>query len=94
MDYSRAVCGADEGRRELGGLYGIIWLSLSILGTTKQPVDAAFAWLEDEASDAERNEAEGAVAILRSPRITVGAEGRPCEGCLRCHKPGLRSGFL
>lgn len=46
-------------RSWLDGLYTIIWLSLSILGTTKESVDAAFSWLAGEASEAESDEAEG-----------------------------------
>ena len=42
----------------LDGLYTIIWMSLSILGTEKESVDAAFSWLEGEAPVAEGDAAE------------------------------------
>ncbi|HSE44393.1 MAG TPA: hypothetical protein VLA89_03590 [Gemmatimonadales bacterium] len=45
-------------RSWLGGPYAIIWTSLSILGTKKESVDAAFSWLEDEAPEAEGDAAE------------------------------------
>lgn len=44
-------------RSWLDGLYAIIWQSLSILGTKKESVDAAFSWLDGEATEAERDEA-------------------------------------
>ena len=42
----------------LDGLYTIIWMSLSILGTEKESVDAAFSWLEGEAPVAEGDAAD------------------------------------
>jgi hypothetical protein len=45
-------------RSWLDGLYTIIWMSLSILGTEKESVDAAFSWLEGEAPVAEGDAAD------------------------------------
>ena len=35
-------------RSWIDGLYTIIWMSMSILGTEKESVDEAFSWLESQ----------------------------------------------
>jgi hypothetical protein len=68
-------------RSWIDGLYTIIWLSLSILGTKEEAVDAAFSWLEGEEPEVAEGEVEDDARQALQLNRGIAASRRRSDTC-------------